>query len=271
MFSKKSHIKHNRLKSSTIPTNKILNLYNDKNLTSNITNLSTLNTNRISKVSKFDTNKVNKIIQIKSPFYKKREKTNIKLKLRNQSSISKNKTSFHSVDEYKKKLLRGKLCNIMKKNIVLCESKFHPRKYTESISNVHVKSFKNRFKNLDDRNKVGIFTNRYPSILNIGDKFYARYFDYFMSPDEILAKNFTKEEIFQIKTEPEYYNIGGTFDRVNLFRKKQLKDTLNEEEKIGIQNIMEIDLQKSLLKSKNRIRGYLNYYTSVMSRRGFIK
>ena len=158
----------------------------------------------------------------------------------------------------------------MQKNIILCESKFHPRKFTESISNVHVKGFKNRFKNLDDRNKVGIFTNKYPSILNNGEKFYSRYFDYFMSLDEILAKNFNSKEIYQIKTDPGFYNIGGSFTGVNFFKRKKLRDTLNQEEKIGIDNIMEADMIKSLKNSRRKIRSYLNYYTSIMSRRGFI-
>ena len=53
-------------------------------------------------------------------------------------------------------------------------------------------------------------------------------------------------------------------------KKKKLKDILNEEEKVGINNIMEVDMQKSLQKSRRKIKSYLNYYTSVMSRRGFI-
>ena len=101
-------------------------------------------------------------------------------------------------------------------------------------------------------------------------KFYSRYFDYFVSPDEILVNNFNKDEIFLIKTEPGYYNFGESFNNVYFFKKKKLKDILNEEEKIGINNIMEVDLKKSLDKTKRKIKSYLNYYTSVMSRRGFI-
>ena len=90
-----------------------------------------------------------------------------------------------------KKFLRGKLLYLVKKNIILCEKKFNPTMFTESISNVHIKEFKNKFRNLDNRNKVGIFTNKFPSILDQGNKFYTRYFDYFISPDELLNQNFT--------------------------------------------------------------------------------
>ena len=59
-----------------------------------------------------------------------------------------------------------------------------------------------------------------------------------MSPDEILANNFTKKEIFLIKTEPGYYNIDGNFNGIDFFKKKNLRDILNEEEKIITRKIM---------------------------------
>ena len=168
-----------------------------------------------------------------------------------------------------KKFLRGKLKYLVKNNIILCEKKFNPKSFTESISHVHVKEFKNRFRNINNRNKVGIFTNKFPAILNT-NKFYSRYFDYFISPDELLNKNFNKKEIFQIKTDPNYFNFGNNYKNVSFFKKKTLKETLNEEEKIGPNNLMEASLKKSLKQTKKRIGGYLNYYTSVMSRQGFI-
>ena len=167
-----------------------------------------------------------------------------------------------------KKFLRGKLLRLIKKNIILCEKKFHPDSFTESLSRKKVGEFKNKFKNLDERNKVGIFTNKFPSILNQGNKFYTRYFDYFISPDELLEKNFTKEEIFQIKADPIYFNFGGNFDNVNFFKKRTLKETLNEEDKIGYKRVVDEAMNKSLKETKKRIGKYLNYYTSVMSRQG---
>ena len=274
MQKKKIFSEKNRVKSSFKKTDKINYPFNYRNLLTNNTNLSTSNTIKNSNYNTINGNKF-KRIKIKSAFSQPKEKKiNIK-KIKfdlplNQQNYFKNFNSISPYDINIKKQLRGKLCKLMRNNIILCESKFHPRKYTESISSLPIKGFKNRFKNFDDRVKVGIFTNKYPSILNYGDKFYSRYFDYFTSPDEILSKNFTKNEIFQIKTDPGFYNIGGTFNGVNFFKKKNLKDILNEEEKIGINNIMEVDLKKSLDKTKRKINGYLNYYTSVMSRKGFI-
>ena len=169
-----------------------------------------------------------------------------------------------------KQFLRGKLRHLIKNNIILCEKKFNPKSFTESISTARFKEYKNRFKNINTRNKVGIFTNKYPSILNNGNKFYTRYFDYFISPDELINKNFNKNEIFQIKTDPNYFNFGNNFKYVSFFKKKTLKETLDEEEKIGANKIMDISLKKSLRQTKKRIGEYLNYYTSVMSRQGFI-
>ena len=185
------------------------------------------------------------------------------------SSVNPKKSKLNATPE-NKKILRGKLKYLVKNNIILCEKKFNPRSFTESISHVHVKEFKNRFKNINNRNKVGIFTNKFPSILNTGNKFYARYFDCFISPDELLSKNFNKNEIFQIKTDPNYFNFGNNFNNVSFFRKKTLKETLNEEEKIGPTKLMDISLKRSLKQTKKRIKGYLNYYTSIMSKQGFI-
>ena len=132
------------------------------------------------------------------------------------SNILKNKWRF-SDEPIWKKFLRGKLLYLLKKNIILCESKFNPLSFTESISNVHLKEFKNKFRNMDNRTKVGIFTNKFPQILDQGNKFYSRYFDHFISPDELLYKNFTKEEIFQIKADPIYFNLGGNFNNVYFY------------------------------------------------------
>ena len=169
-----------------------------------------------------------------------------------------------------KKFLRGKLLYLLKNNIILCEKKFNPNSFTESISNNYLKEFKNKFKNMDDRNKVGIFTNKYPNILNQGNKFYSRYFDYFVSPDELLYKNFTKEEIFQIKADPIYFNFGNNFENVKFFQKRSLKETLNEEEKLGPNKLMDNVLKNSLRQTKKRIKKYMDYYTSVMARQGII-
>ena len=198
-----------------------------------------------------------------------KQKPKIKDKRPLSSSNIKKKWRF-SDEPVWKKFLRGKLLYLVKKNIILCEKKFNPKMFTESITNVHIKEYKNKFRNLDNRNKVGIFTNKYPSILNQGNKFYTRYFDYFISPDELLNQNFTREEIFQIKSDPIYFNFGGNFSNVKFFKKRTLKETLNEEEKIGPTKLLDVTMKKSLKQTRKRVQKYLNYYTSVMSRQGFI-
>ena len=169
-----------------------------------------------------------------------------------------------------KKFLRGKLLHLLKKNIILCENKFNPLSFTESISNIHLKEFKNKFRNMDNRTKVGIFTNNFPQILNQGNRFYSRYFDHFISPDELLYNNFTKEEIFQIKADPIYFNLGANFSNVNFFKRKSLKEILNEEEKIGPHKLIDVAMKDSLKQTKKRIKKYMDYYSSVISKQGII-
>jgi len=244
--------------------------FTQKNLTSFID--STTDTNKRIKRDKssfsFQTNIKNVInkknISSLKENCKKRPVSNI-------NKIHKERNRWRFSDEpVWKKCLRAKLLYLLKKNIILNEKKFNPISFTESISNLRVKNFKNKFKNLDNRSKVGIFTNKYPEILNQGNKFYSRYFDYFISPDELLYKNFTKDEIFQIKADPIFFNLGGDFSNVNFFRKKSLKDTLNEEEKIGTDKVIDAAMQKSLKLTKKRIQKYMDYYTSVMAKKGIL-
>ena len=244
-------------------------------LTQNInTNNNTLNTTNSTK-NNIHTQKKTETIRLQTeystiPTYKLsldiKQKPKPK-RIRTLSLINKKPKISNEIEN--KKFLRGKLKYLVKNNIILCEKKFNPRSFTESISHVHVKEFKNRFKNINNINKVGIFTNKFPSILNV-NKFYSRYFDYFISPDELLNQNFNKKEIFQIKTDPNYFNFGNNFNYVSFFKKKTLKEILNDEEKIGPTKLMDISLKKSLRQTKKRIGGYLNYYTSVMSRQGYI-
>ena len=260
-FNSRSQIYHNYFS----PTNSVKNNLNNLHL-----NRFPFNNESKVELSKLKKEKSNFSFKtkLKSPSKKNPIDKNKRPLSTNNTNIQK-KWRF-SDEPVWKKFLRGKLLYLVKKNIILCEKKFNPTMFTESISNVHIKEFKNKFRNLDNRNKVGIFTNKFPSILNQGNKFYTRYFDYFISPDELLNKNFTKKEIFQIKADPIYFNFGGNFSNVNFFKKRTLKETLNEEEKIGPTKLLDVTMQKSLKQTKKRIQKYLNYYTSVMSRQGFI-
>ena len=169
-----------------------------------------------------------------------------------------------------KKVLRGKLRNLLNKNIVLNEDKFSPLSFTESISPKNIKAYKAKFHPLDDRLKINIFTSVNPCVLNSEDKFYTRYFDYVLSPDELLSKNFTQKEIYEIKNDPFYFQFGSHYNNVDFFKKKSLTDTLNEEEKIGRKEMIKHDLKESLKKTHKKIDGYLDYYTYVMSQKDFI-
>jgi len=82
---------------------------------------------------------------------------------------------------------------------------------------------------------------------------------------------FNKNEILLIKSDPVFFNFGPSFQNVKFFKKKTLKETLNEEEKIGHNKILDVILKKSVNQTKKKIGGYLNYYSSIISKQGFIK
>lgn len=171
-----------------------------------------------------------------------------------------------------KKTLKGRLMHVMKYNLLLCENKFSPLSFTESIAPRTETQNTVKFKPLDDRIKVNIFTNVNPQVLQPGLHFYSRYFDYFQSPDELLAKHFTEKEIIAIKSDPFYFKFTGSdYGGVGFFKKKSLTDVLNEEEKVGIKKVIKMELKDSLKKTKKKIDKYLDYYTYVMSQKDFIQ
>lgn len=249
---------------SSIKRKRVQSAFNNRTLFSPSNSISKIN--QMNKNSNFHITNESKILKDrKSRIQSSKNKYNFT----NKSSSTK-KWRF-SDEPMWKKFLRGKLLCLLKNNIILCEKKFNPLSFTESISHGTVKEFKNKFRNLDCRNRVGIFTNKFPSILNQNYHFYTRYFDNFISPDEFLNKYFTKQEIYEIKADPVYFNFGGKFDNVDFFKKKSLKETLNEEEKIGTYKLLDDTMKKSLKRTKKRIKGYLDYYTSIMSKQGFIQ
>ena len=118
---------------------------------------------------------------------------------------------------------------------------------------------------------MNIFTNTNPQVLTPGLHFYTRFFDVFQSPDELLANNFTEKEIYQIRSDPVYFKFSNQdFGDVPFFKRKSLKDTLNEEEEFGKEKVIKQELKDSLKKTKKKIAGYLDYYTYVMSKKDVI-
>jgi len=247
----------NLTKNNTINSHTASNLYNSLNK---------------DDLSKIDIQRLQTDYSIIPQLYKEKININQKPHFKNRTlSVNQKKKKDYLKEPESKKALRGKLRYLIKNNIILCEKNFNPRNFTESITHKRIKEFKSRFKNIDYKNKVGIFTNKYPDLLNNGNKFYTRYFDNFISPDELLNRYFDKNEIFLIKSDPVFFNFGPNFQNVKFFKKKTLKETLDEEEKIGQNKILDVTMKKSLNQTKKKIGSYLNYYSSIISKQGFIK
>ena len=264
------YIKPKRVK-SVINQRASFNLAKNNIINSNISSNAYNSLNK-DDLSKIDIQRLQTDYSIIPSFDKKKIKFNQKHIFKNRTlSVNQKRKQDYLKEPESKKALRGKLRYIIKNNIILCEKNFHPRNFTESITHRRIKEFKSRFKNMDYWNKVGIFTNKFPDLLNNGDKFYTRYFDNFISPDELLNKYFSKNEIFLIKSDPVFFNFGPSFQNVKFFKRKTLKETLNEEDKIGHDKIIDVAMKKSLNQTKKKIGSYLNYYSSIMSKQGFIK
>jgi len=266
---KTKNVSNLRLSLSTFKNNNTKPSYNhNNNFNTTSNNINTDYTN-IHNKKKLNYPSIRPYSSIKSPYQ-------ISNTLNNKNSVLNKKykpSDFqrHFYDEpLWKKTLKGKFLHLLKNNIILNEDKFNPLSFVESIAPKVEGEFKNKFKPLDDRLKVNIFTNNFPTVLLCNEKFYTRYFDYFLSIDELLKRNFTEEEIFQIKSDPFYFKFDNKYNNVEFFKKKSLTEQLNEEEKIGIKKIVKHDLRESLKSTNKKMRKYLDYYTYVMSQKDFI-
>jgi hypothetical protein len=248
---------------------------NNNNYKSNFNTNTNNNTLTINNINTDFTYKKNKLKNFPSisirPYSAKKNSKNFLILSTKNKKYKPSDFQRHFCDEpLWKKTLKGKFLHLLKNNIILNEDKFNPLSFVESIAPKVEGEFKNKFKPLDDRLKVNIFTNNFPSVLLCNEIFYTRYFDYFLSIDELLKKNFTEEEIFQIKSDPFYFKFDNKYNNVDFFKKKSLTEQLNEEEKIGYKKIVKHDLKESLKNTSKKIRKYLDYYTYVMSQKDFI-
>ena len=270
-YNKAKKLSNLHLSLSPYRINKTKSSYNNKITNNNRTTLNNINTDytNFQSKKKISYPLIRPYSTKKSPYLRintLNNKNNILNKKYKPSDFQR-----HFSDEpLWKKTLKGKLLHLLKNNIILNEDKFNPLSFVESIAPKVEGEFKNKFKPLDDRLKVNIFTNNFPTVLLFNEKFYTRYFDYFLSIDELLKKNFTEEEIFQIKSDPFYFKFDNKYNNVEFFKKKSLTEQLNEEEQIGIKKIVKHDLKESLKQTNKKMRKYLDYYTYVMSQKDFI-
>lgn len=186
-----------------------------------------------------------------------------------QLEKKRNKKKFSCPPKWKK-CLKGRLQCLLKNNIVISEKLFNPIEFIGNIANNKVLQFDKKFKNFERNSELNFYTNKFPSLLNNRGAFYSRYFDNFQSIDELIQKNFTKEEIFQIKADPNYFISNKNYTNVNFFQRRSLTQTLNDEEKVGIKQLVDEQLKSSLEKTKKKVNKYINYYTLVMSNKDFI-
>ena len=104
---------------------------------------------------------------------------------------------------------------------------------------------------MDDRIKLNIITKRNPSLLEDSTfQFSTRLADHLITADELVYKNFNREEIQVMRSDSIFFGLNRTmFASVDFFRPKTLKEVLDKEEKGSIDPVK--DLEKSIKNTLN--------------------
>jgi hypothetical protein len=164
-YNKAKKLSNLHLSLSTFRVNKTKSSYNNKNTNNNTSTLNNINTDytNFQSKKKISYPLIRPYSTKKSPYLRintLNNKNNILNKKYKPSDFQR-----HFSDEpLWKKTLKGKLLHLLKNNIILNEDKFNPLSFVESIAPKVEGEFKNKFKPLDDRLKVNIFTNSFASV-----------------------------------------------------------------------------------------------------------
>jgi hypothetical protein len=79
--------------------------------------------------------------------------------------------------------------------------------------------------------KTNIVTDAKPELLNDNSIYTKRYEDKFITPGELIFKNFTDQEINLIKSDPIYFKLNEPpFNEVHVLKKRKLIETILDEE-----------------------------------------
>jgi hypothetical protein len=97
------------------------------------------------------------------------------------------------------------------------------------------------------KKKLNVITNKSPNILNNNFYYISKFEDYYNTPDEIIFKNLTDNEVDIIKSDPAYFKLNkDLFENLGILKNRNLLEILNDEEK----RITSEEFRKKMLKSR---------------------
>ena len=172
-------------------------------------------------------------------------------------------------------LIKGRMFNKLKNNLVL-----KPQNYNNTFeSNDDYSTIQKQKKILNQKKydllskkKINIITDSIPKLFNT-ERITRRFEDLYMTPEEFLNKNFTKEEIEIMIKNANYFKLNKEpLKEWDLSINFTLKDSLDKEEKLSLKNKSNIRLkQKSNTKKRiNHIQTSTpknNNYINIISKK----
>jgi hypothetical protein len=81
------------------------------------------------------------------------------------------------------------------------------------------------------KKKVDVITQKNPDLLN-EKKYVNRYEDTYVTPDELLSRNFSENDLNIIKSNPTYFMLDAELFGEVFVQQKKLFQTIEEEEMI---------------------------------------
>lgn len=162
----------------------------------------------------------------------------------------------------KMKNLKKKVINLLNNKIIIDIHKVvNDQRMVEKLKeSIYKRKFHRNFSCVDTRKNVGIYINSKPELINDENIYSLGFEDKFQTPEEILTKNFNKQEIEILRDNKKFFKLENTmFNNLKLLNKKNLIEKLEEEEKNTLNSKNIILQNKSNLMNKNFLnKNYLN-------------
>ena len=145
-------------------------------------------------------------------------------------------------------LIKGRMFNKLKNNLVLKVQNYNNTfESNDDYSTIQKqKEFLQKKKyNLLSKKKINIITDSIPKLFNT-ERITRRFEDLYMTPEEFLNKNFTKEEIEIMIKNANYFKLNKEpLKEWDLNINFTLKDSLDKEEKLSLKNKSHVKLKQN--------------------------
>lgn len=140
-----------------------------------------------------------------------------------------------------KETVKGKLLNLISKSLVADKETIEAYRKNfylqENDININEKHLDDHMREYRYRNSIGILTRTNPDLLT-RHWYVSRFNDCYITPDELINKNFDEKELNILRSDPNYFKLNkGPFKNTLIMKFTTLTDILKEEDNKNNKNI----------------------------------